>query len=541
MGLLTSKKEIEQLVNENNELKQKLEKALSFNTSLEDLEFKLIVARKEISDLNQKEFEQSNKLKDLDEEITHKVSSISRLESELSVLEIAKDDVNNQIHELQKYLEQININIESKNQEYLDFESGESEITKAIKEKQIELNSLAESIENYIKEKDYLVNEIAGLQENIHYLREENKDIDNKYSLIKNEYGELLKANDDLRIKINSATIELKELEKSIIRKQDSETLLNESINILSQDEELKKKYLKDLEDKIFVSEEIKQSIEESLSGLIKQLAEKDALYEEYLRKRDSVADEIFEKKKYITQFNDEIIKAETNKALLSAELLKLNNEVAEKSNLLNELENKILVSSQQLSVKENDLDNANNKLSEISSKYEEVESRKYKIEQTTLSIENSLTKTLELYNNDINDAKLKLNQIKQQILEKEIDLNNKEKSIHEKNEILSISEGQNKAMIIEKDALLAVITNLTSVKVAHEKEIEQLRQKELQIKKDLTDSIAELNSVTEKKNDLDKNIKQLFDIQLKGISNLEHKKATLLKDIEEAEQKITQ
>ena len=107
MGLLSSKKEIEQLVNENNELKQKLEKALSFNAGLEDLEFKLIVARKEISELNQKEFEQTNKLKDLDEDITKKVSYLSSLESELSVLEIAKDDINQQIDELNKNLVQI--------------------------------------------------------------------------------------------------------------------------------------------------------------------------------------------------------------------------------------------------------------------------------------------------------------------------------------------------------------------------------------------------------------------------------------------------
>jgi len=541
MGLLSkSKKDYEVLVRENEELKEKLNRALELNNSLEDLEFKVISARKSIADLNQKEFESGDKLRSTDSEIQNKDKILEKLKNEIKSLETNKSGLTKTINDYNgKIAEQKNL-LENKIAQLKEIDGKEIETASLYIEKQTEIDELNKSVLALYTDKEYLEKEIISLQDNIHALREENRDIDNNYGTIKAEYNLLKEQTEEFKTRLSSYNKELRETEILVVRSRDNEAKLKTSIDELESEEIKKSESVKELDNKILISEEIKQSIEEALSGLIKQLAEKDALYDEYLIRRDDLATQIIDKRKelanlelQISQKGEELKNIGSETENQTSELLAIKAEYDGYSPKINEIRQSILMIKQEEEL-------LLQKLAELKSVISETENYKNQTEQNYLHVEAKLAETLESFNTTIVETKQKLNSIKQQVLEKEIESNTKEKILNEKRTLIAESEGKLKVLELEKKTLENIVVNLKSAKTEKEETIERLKEKEFSVKTSLTNAKSELSIIETGKTELETNFKHIADIQLKNIGEYLAKRELLQNELKETEEQHT-
>ncbi len=540
MGLLSkSKKDFEALIQENEELKSRLNKSLEMVNSFEDLEYKVINARKEIAELNQQEFESANKLRDLENDINKKKLQLTDLGTKVKFLEDNELTLNENIKKLLQEKDDAEQTYNNKLKMFEEIGNKDNEIILDIEQKQAELNELNESLQNSKNDKEFLITEIISLQEKVLSLREENKEIDDNYGDIKVDYKNLTENVTELKTQLTAYTNELREVELTIVQKRDTENKLEKKLETLKKEEKEKSALVKELDQRILLNEEIKQNIEESLSGLIKQLAEKDSLFDEYSSKKDEIASHIIEKRKELANIEVLINQKNGNFEQLEKEYLnlqdlsaKINTEIENREKINQSIEQSILQKRQ-------DEEFSINKLTELKSKINETEKFKFDIEQNYLNLESKLSETLTLFNEEITNAKVKLNQLKQLLLEKEIEISSKEKLLNEKRIQISEIEGTITILLKEKESIEGKVNNLINNKNDFEKQIEKLKEKEFNQKTYLNETINQLTTTENKKAEIELNINQLLEMQFKHYDSLEERKSNVISELKENEEKL--
>ncbi|MFH0735167.1 MAG: hypothetical protein V1773_12020 [bacterium] len=540
MGLLSkSKKEFEALIQENEELKSRLNKSLEMVSSFEDLEYKVINARKEIAELNQQEFESANRLRDLENDINKKKHLFTDLNSKIKTLESSELTLNDSVEKLLKEKNEAEQTYNAKLKMFEEIGSKGSDITLDIEQKELELKELNESIESSKKDKNYLVEEIISLQENVINLREEHKEIDTNYGSIKEEFNTLTTNVNELRTRLTAYTNELRDVELTIVQKRDIENKLEKKLDTLIKEEKEKSIFVKELDERILLNEEIKQNIEEGLSGLIKQLAEKDLLFDEYSSKKDEIASQIIEKRKelanievLITQNSGNYQQLEKQSSNLASSIDKLNTELENKTAINHNIEQSILQKRQEEEFRIT-------QLNEIKAKINDIEKFKFDIEQNYLQLESKLSETLTLFNEEITEAKIKLNLLKQHILDREIEISAKDKLLNEKRIKISEIEGNISILIKEKESYDGIVNNLKNTRTEHELQIEKLKAAEFNQKAYLNDTINQLTTTENKKAEVELNIKQLLDMQSKTYTAFEERNSLAVTELKENELKL--
>jgi len=162
------------------------------------------------------------------------------------------------------------------------------------------------------------------------------------------------------------------------------------------------------------------------------------------------------EKNKY-DELNDSVKSLESRRQELTFEIKK-------SESVRNNLNDDIISKRNELEKLKLELDNLRNLISDH-------EKRKFEAEESTLKLENLMTTTIVKFNDELQNSSQKLNGIKHEILNRERELGEKEKSLIEKSSQIAEYGSLIKVMKREKDNLEENIQNLR----ANERELNNI------------------------------------------------------------------
>ncbi|MEW6652797.1 MAG: hypothetical protein AB1394_04925 [Bacteroidota bacterium] len=471
MGLFSSKTkvEIEKLVEENDELKNTLHSILQKNQSLTEIEKKIAEAKKELAEIAAQADEQKNELHSFNEEKNSRTEEINALGVSISQLEVKKSS-----------LESIVLSLETNSQIA-------EELHQAHAAKELELKEYESRIELLKDEEERIKNLLAN-------------------------YGI--------------------DVETSVNKIKETEAELSEKLIQLKNEELKRNQIIKQLEEKINLSEEIKSNLENSLSGIIGQLSEKEKMFNEFSEKRDSLLEELRIKQKDYDEFENKYSFAKENIQKIEDELKAL---TERKSNFIEELnrfeEVKSEIQEKVLKLKSEEVF-LSEQIKEKQKTIEELDKRKINLEESQIKIDSSLSQIFSRFNEETSAYKSKLNSIRHEIIEKEKELVSKEKILLEKTS--QIAEYSGLAKVLQKER-----TNTEQFVIHLKEEHHQLSEELLLLKESISkqklilQQLKSENTAYEAKRDLfQKEIKLLFTQTNEEFSALTENKASLIDEI---------
>ena len=476
-----SKSEIEKLVEENDELKNTLHAVLQKHQNLIELDNKLTEARKQFSELQK----QTEKYKD---EIDSKTGLVRELTNSIESLNEKKTLVETQTDELTTS----------------GFDARKDEIDNLNKH----YNDLKFSYEK-------LLNEHSSLQHNVASLRLEEEKLTGTIS----QYGG--------------------NIDESITRLKEIETELDERIAQLKIEESRRNAVIKALDEKITLSEDIKSNLELSLSAIVGQLAEKEKLFAEYSNQKDSLSEELRTKQKeydgFELRFNfakENIQKMEDEVHSLYEKRTSLSDEIHKYEFIKNEIQEKILIYR-------NEEENYSESLKQKQNAIEEIEKHKFEVEEAHLIVENNFSQVLLKFTEELSTAKNRLGSLRQEVLDKEKELNSKEKILLEKTTQIAEYGGMTKVLQKERAATEQFMRNL-------KEEFSELNDKVIQLKDEankqkiiLQQLRSETSSFEIKKESLEKEIKQLLNQTSENFSGLNENKQKLSLEVAQGSREL--
>ena len=481
-----TKSEIEKLVEENDELKNNLHSVLQNQQSIANIEEKLKEAREELGSLNSKAALKKNELTALDEQIETLTRKLGETTEEKRELERRVDEL------------------------------------KVLSEDSGRINEL---IETRASEMEKLNGEYQKL-----------------LALYKESSGEYERSLQNVQ-SLNQAEEKIRELigrhggsiEEALRRIEEVESETNERVARLKNEELKRRAVLQELEEKISLNEEIKNNLEASLTTIIGQLSEKEKIYTEYTNKREALIEEIHLKRKEYDEFGARYnFEKETIQRLreevreLSGRKEDLLGDIRKFESLKNEMQDKILLLrdeevplSDELSRKQNAID--------------ALEKHTFELEGTKLTAESNFSQILVKFTEELAVAKTRLDQLKQEIFEKEKELNTKEKLLLEKAFQIAEYSGLSKVLQKERSSNEQMNANMK----------EELKELTLELNglKDEAGRHAvlagKMRSETEileaKKESLEKEIRQLIGEADRHYTSLNERKSLLLTEISES------
>ena len=479
------KSQLDKLIEENDELKNTLHTVLQKHQSLIELDNKLNDARTNLADTLKEVESNKNELQSITEEIGYKSEYINEL--------------NNQKVALEEKLAALKAN-----------------------------NSETAALEKEYSEKQKKLNELNG----------KFFELENSYSRLTAERDEVEQTVEELKLK-EEKILQLVnkfggDVDVSVDKLKESESELNNNIAVLKSEETRRNSILKSLDEKISLNEEIKSSLEASLAALVGQLAEKEKMFEEFTSRRDSIVEELHIKQKEFNEFDlkynfekDTLQKLETGIKDLSDKKKNLIDEVSKFEAIKNEIQDKILLlkkeeeeTSEELSRKHNLID--------------EIEKRKFQFEEEYLKIEKDFSTLVENFTEEFEEGKKRINAIRLEILEKEKELNLKEKTLLEKTSQVAEYGGLAKVLQKERSATEQLLINLKEEYEDLTKDILTLKDESNKHKISIQQLRSEIESLDIKKESLEKEIRQLIAKSGEDYSILNEQKQNLALEINE-------
>ena len=476
-----SKSEIEKLVEENDELKNTLHAVLQKHQNLIELDNKLTEARKQFSELQK----QTEKYKD---EIDSKTGLVRELTNSIESLNEKKTLVETQTDELTTS----------------GFDARKDEIDNLNKH----YNDLKFSYEK-------LLNEHSSLQHNVASLRLEEEKLTGTIG----QYGG--------------------NIDESITRLKEIETELDERIAQLKIEESRRNAVIKALDEKITLSEDIKSNLELSLSAIVGQLAEKEKLFAEYSNQKDSLSEELRTKQKeydgFELRFNfakENIQKMEDEVHSLYEKRTSLSDEIHKYEVIKNEIQEKILIYR-------NEEENYSESLKQKQNAIEEIEKHKFEVEEAHLIVENNFSQVLLKFTEELSTAKNRLGSLRQEVLDKEKELNSKEKILLEKTTQIAEYGGMTKVLQKERAATEQFMRNLKEEFSELNDKVIQLKDEANKQKINLQQLRSETSSFEIKKESLEKEIKQLLNQTSENFSGLNENKQKLSLEVAQGSREL--
>ena len=476
-----SKSEIEKLVEENDELKNTLHAVLQKHQNLVELDNKLTEARKQFSELQK----QTEKYKD---EIDSKTGLVRELTNSIESLNEKKTLVETQTDEL---------------------------TTSGFDARKDEIDNLNKHYNDLKFSYDKLLNEHSSLQQNVASLRLEKEKLTGTIG----QYGG--------------------NIDESITRLKEIETELDERIAQLKIEESRRNSVVKALDEKITLSEDIKSNLELSLSAIVGQLAEKEKLFAEYSNQKDSLSEELRTKQKeydgFELRFNfakENIQKMEDEVHSLYEKRTSLSDEIHKYEVIKNEIQEKILIYR-------NEEENYSESLKQKQNAIEEIEKHKFEVEEAHLIVENNFSQVLLKFTEELSTAKNRLGSLRQEVLDKEKELNSKEKILLEKTTQIAEYGGMTKVLQKERAATEQFMRNLKEEFSELNDKVIQLKDEANKQKINLQQLRSETSSFEIKKESLEKEIKQLLNQTSENFSGLNENKQKLSLEVAQGSREL--
>jgi len=483
MSLFSSKtkSEIEKLVEENDELKNTLHTVLQKHQNLVELDNKLTEARKQFNELQK----QTERIKN---EIDSKNGIIRELTTSIETLEEKKSLFESQTEE---------------------FTAGGFDTRKE------EADNLDKHYNDLKFSYEKLLNEYSAVQHNVASLRLEEE----KLSGIIEQFGG--------------------NVDETVTRVREAESELNERIAQLKAEEAKRSAAIKALDEKITLSEDIKSNLELSLSAIVGQLSEKEKIFAEYSNQKELLAEELRSKQKEYDAFDlrfnfakENIQKLEDEVRALSEKRNSLSDEIHKYEVVLNEIQEKILLYR-------NEEENFSESLKQKQNAIEDIEKRKFEVEEAHLVVENNFSQVLLKFTEELNTAKNRLSSLRQDILDKEKELNGKEKILLEKTTQIAEYGGMTKVLQKERAATEQFMRNLKEEFSELNGEVIKLKDESNKQKINLQQLRSETSSLEIKKESLEKEIRQLLNQTSENFSGLNENKQKLSVEVAQSSREL--
>ncbi|MBM4170396.1 MAG: hypothetical protein FJ214_00825 [Ignavibacteria bacterium] len=478
MGIFSSKtkNELEKLIEENDELKNTLHTFVQKHQSLTELNNKITESQKSFSDISNEVEKIKKQLTKFEEDLTSRKAAANNANDLVEKLEGRKKDLESTISLLEQN------------------SSLPEEVLKQLSGKSSQLDDLNEQYFN--------------LQKNISFLKQEEERLNN---LLIQRDGNM----DDALFKLRKA-----------------EDDFNKRVTELKNEESRKLSIIKNLDEKIHLSEEIKNTLDASISSFISQLTEKEKLFTELAANRDKILEEIrknkstYDELEYKFNFHKENLwrLEEDTKALAEKKII-LSDEVRKFESIKSELQEKIL----QLRTNE---DNLNESISSKQKIIEGLEKRKFEVEETYLQLENNLSQVLQKFIEEQTSSKSRIALLKQEILDKEKEISSKERLLLDKTSQIAEYGGLTKILQKERATTEQIITNLKDQQIDLNEQLPGLREK-INRQKLLTQQLkAEIEQLEGKKESVEKELKSIITQINNSYSNLDETKQKLQQEV---------
>jgi chromosome segregation ATPase len=512
MSLFGSKKqnEIDKLLNENDDLKNQLHSVLLKHGGYEELEKNILRSKKEAADLNS----QAELLK----------SEIAQNDASRAEKEKYLGDLNSKILELEEIKDNLFQTIKSYDAQVAILEERSKELDEKL-EKATEIDI---KLSTLVEKKEKLDRDIADKEQTFSYLSSIERDIQTE---LENERNAL----DSVKGQADSARNEITELTSQFDAKNEQiELLKNQELEIagrlesLNQDEVRKTQYIKSLDEKISLNEEIKNNLETNLSDLVARLNQNEKLYTEHSEKRELLSDELGKLQKERDAFENKLNLAKEQFELFNAEASKHSALLA----ALGEEINKIETARDNLKEELNDLKQTEEKqLAEISEKkkiIEELEVVKLELEETTLNAEKNFNALVEKYMLDFDDTRKINDDLHAELKEKAAEDASLNESLLEKRTQLKEQEEMLRIAEKENNHLDKHITDLKNEKERLLEKISLWRENISVYNSQFTSLRYETESMQIKKSDLQRDLSFLLTQISREYAEAENKMKTL-------------
>lgn len=512
MSLFGSKKqnEIDKLLNENDDLKNQLHSVLLKHGGYEELEKNILRSKKEAADLNS----QAELLK----------SEIAQNDASRAEKEKYLGDLNSKILELEEIKDNLFQTIKSYDAQVAIL----GERSKELDEKLEKATEIDIKLSTLVEKKEKLDRDIADKEQTFSYLSSIERDIQTE---LENERNAL----DSVKGQADSARNEITELTSQFDAKNEQiELLKNQEFEIagrlesLNQDEARKTQYIKSLDEKISLNEEIKNNLETNLGDLVARLNQNEKLYTEHSAKRELLSDELRELQKERDAFENKLNLAKEQFELFNAEASKHSALLA----ALGEEINKIETARDNLNEDLNNLKQIEEKqLAEISEKkkvIEELEVAKLELEETTLNAEKNFNALVEKYMLDFDDTRKINDDLHAELKEKAAEDASLNKSLLEKRTQLKEQEEMLRIAEKENDHLDKHITDLKNEKETLLEKISLWRENISVYNSQFTSLRYETESMQIKKSDLQRDLSFLLTQISREYAEAENKMKTL-------------
>lgn len=461
MSFFSSKKqdEIDKLVSENDELKNQLHSVLLKQGSFEDLESNLLRIKKEVAELQQKD-------DSLRKNISNQETAVAEKEKYLG-------DLNSKILEL----EEIRENLHSTINAYSTQVSLLEERAKLLDEKVTQTAEIEIKLASVQEKKAALDHDVADKEQTFAYLstieREIQGDLEKERAELDNIKNQVI----SLQTEIEASNAEYEESRKRIESIKGEEDAASKRLASLNDDETKKSSYIKTLEDKILLNEEIKSNLESTLADLVAQLNRNENSYLEQSEKREIIQNEILSLRKERDDLDNKL-----NLAREQFEVFQL--EAAKHTSLLGTLGDEVKklegVKEQLIGEIETLQTDAAKSLKDAEEKrvfLSEIESGLKEIERLHIMTDKGFGALIEKYIADFDDAKRIKEELDNEIAQKKKGIDELDRQLLDK-----------KGLLHETEALIA----------AEQKELNMLQTSVVSTKEERDSVSAELASAKE-------------------------------------------
>ncbi len=535
MGLFSGKSkqdEIERLVQENDELKNKLHKVLQKFESFEDLEEKLEKAKYELSTIEEKKEEVSEEIELLNGQIPGKQleidnleTSIEKLKSEEEAQKALADDARDKTEKLtgqKKELQRIT-----------------AELDQRVSDTVQELEKLKSENESLTLRNDELEKRFTEIESKIFDLQKEEIEISEKIKSKEKFINEFEEKNTELQAMMQNLQSSREELQKDVADLQGLKQNLKKEIDELNSEKSENKSQLENFRKKIAIHEEIKIDLDKSISAITTQLSEKDTTLARFRDQKDTLKSEVLKLQAELTTLEEQI-------KYKNSELGNLDSKIKESSqhhdSLRNELKNfEDLKNDVHAAIlgKKNTEEKLNEDILELKDEIKLLEAQKYNLSESQLKLENELSNTLQKFYSELTLAKEELNKIKMNILDREKDLKEKEDAFHEKSKMIAEYSGLVKVLQKEKSSIDENIDNLKKEQDRLIEIIGSYKKRENDSKIYLHELQSDADFILSKKNEYEIEFKKILEQMNRNFGELEEKKFAVQLELKTEQEKL--
>jgi len=177
--------------------------------------------------------------------------------------------------------------------------------------------------------------------------------------------------------------------------------------------------------------------------------------------------------------------------------------------------------------------------INELKNEITNYEERKFKVEENILKMESHFADATKVFAEEINEAKIKLNSIKQLIIDKDREFNKKEQIFLERNTQLAEYTGMVRMLRKEKDSVENMLRDLQIEKNQVSEKLIALKEKESEAKLTIEKYNSEIRDLVHKREGISYELSNILNESSKSYTEFHQKSEMLNQEIIQKEETI--